>query len=211
VWFAEPIAELERLALGTEVLEAGWPADAVALANGMIDSGILTLYKGLYLQQAWRLISPHTIGGIVDIVRTRILDLALSLEQLAPDTGEQGRPGPDVEELRAIVFNITGSAANIAVNSPGSTQSAELLAPGDTEALMRYLDRLGIERSDLDELEKAIEEDAAEQLPARGLGPRVAAWLGRITAKASVAAGKGALTAIGSLAGKAIAAHYGLK
>src|SRR5205823_3185239 len=98
VTFTESIAELERLAGGNEVLEAAWPANAVGATNSLIQAGRLSLYKGMYLLQAWRLITPYTIAGIVDAVRTRILDLALSLETLAPDAGQPDAPTPNPKD-----------------------------------------------------------------------------------------------------------------
>lgn len=206
--FPQPIAELERLAATTDgVLSNDWQADAVAYTNQLIKRGEVQLYEGMYLAQATRRVSPQQIHAIVDTVRTRILDLALALERLAPNAGETGDNDLDPSTLRPIVMNVWGGAQNIALGSRDFEQTLALLQPGDTAGLFAYLTSIGVSDDDLEELRTALDADAQEQ---SGLGPRVREWIGTASLKAAQAAGTGAASAIASLAVKAISAHFGI-
>ena len=163
------------------------------------------------LQQAWRVISPTQIAGIIDSVRTRILNLALSLEAIEPKAGERDAPDADPSQVRHVVTNVYGGSPNIAVSSSHCKQEVNLPV-GDRLALFVRLRELGASDEDVRELEAALEADEAEGEGGRrsGIGPRVTDWTGRMALKAGSAATKGALAGGGGLIAKAIAAHYGL-
>lgn len=209
--FGQPIAELERLAQADAPLSADWPADAVAYTNTLAAQSKVQLYEYMGLQQAWRVISPTQLTGIVDTVRTRILNLALSLEAIEPKAGERDAPAADPAQVHQVVTNVYGGSPNIAVASSHFKQEVTLPV-GDRAALFDQLRELGASDDDIRELEAALDEDEAqgEGGPDTGIGPRVTAWTGRMALKAGSAATKGALAAGGGLVAKAIAAHYGL-
>jgi AbiTii len=211
--YRQPIAELEQLAQTKKELHADWPADAVALTNSMIQAGTVHLYEHMGLQQARRRISPTALKAIVDTVRTRILDLALYLEGVVPEAGQPDATPPSKEQVQQIVTNVYGGTPNIAVASSDFEQSMTFPSPGDEPALLRFLDEIGIERDELAQLESALEEDRStgEDESGKRMGPRVSAWLGRVTVRTATAATTGAAGAVGGLAAKALAAHFGLR
>lgn len=65
----------------TSVLQNYWIADAVAFLGSNI-------YENMVCGQAWTDIPTSALVGILDIVRSRILDFVLVIETKAPDVGE---------------------------------------------------------------------------------------------------------------------------
>jgi len=105
--FFDPLAGIESMAQATETIGMPWDPAAVGLYNGWIDEGKVPFleYWGVY--SATKTVSPSTLQGIVDIVRTKALEMALDLQAEFPDAGELG--GPTIEEpaVRAAVTHIT--------------------------------------------------------------------------------------------------------
>lgn len=207
--FKEPISKLQEFAASKTTLNGTWPADAVAVTNRWIQDGEVALYGGMGLLSAWKPIPAAEFGVIVDTVRTRILDLALSLEDVAPDAGE---PDADTDPatIEPLVVNVYGG--NVAVNSSDFTQNITMPAVGDVNALFAVLDTIGISAEEQEALREAIllDEEAGEGRPQQSIGSRVRAWASTVALKASTSAGKGAATAAGGLAAKAVASYYGV-
>ena len=86
--FLESVAELERIATVTEQgWEEWWPAGAVAIANTLIQSGRVGIRSGYLIAKAHKVIPPQAVVGVLDAVRTRIMNLAVGLEKLVPENG----------------------------------------------------------------------------------------------------------------------------
>lgn len=209
--FRQSLAEIEELSKAPKMLGRWWPADAIAYTNSLIQRGELDLYEGMFLQQAQTPISPPLLRSVVDAVRTRILDLALSFERDAPEAGESNSPPPDPGIVKNIITNVFGGSPNVAIDSADVRQV--VVHRGDLNSLTRALAKLEIDAADIDDLRVVLEEnpppDAGEAAPAE-LPAQVQTWLGKIATKAAVAAGTGAVSATAGLAAKALAAHYGL-
>lgn len=203
--FREPLAQIEELARSSseKPLHAPWPANMIAYTNLLVHRGEITgLYDGMGLVQADRIVGVQQFTGMVDAVRTRVLELALALERVAPDAGERDAPRPDQQTIQNIVTNVYGGA-NIAVASTNVEQSITLPAQGDLSGLLGFLRANGFDDQDIEALQQAIEEDGD---PRQGIGERTQAWLGRMAVGASKAAASG----LGALAAKAIASFFGL-
>lgn len=181
--FVQPIAQLEELARpqGDEGLQAAWPANSVAMVNMMMKRGELLLYEDMGLQQAWQVISRGQLVSIVDAVRNRILDLALTIEKTHPETGQAGAPPLPAEQMQHIVTHIYGDSTNVAVASTGFSQALNVEV-GDKDALAQFLLSLGIPPREIDDLHAAIEEDGEVT---GALGPATTGWLGSLMAKAT--------------------------
>ena len=186
IQFLQPIAEIESLGGSDEPLQAPWPANAVVIINNMIQRGEVRLYEGMGLQQAWRSISKNQLQAIVDSVRTRILELALSLEAIAPDAGQRDASTPDPARLQQIVTNVYGGSPNIAVASSQFEQTVSLPAQGDLEALAELLSRLGVTDDEIEDLRSALDADNETPTPGE-LGVSTSSWLGRVVARISTA------------------------
>lgn len=141
----ERMAEIEDLIeTGRDEVHIPWPADAVALANGFIQSGEIKLVAMHSIAAAWIPIGRAAMVRVVDAVRTRILDLALELEQVSPRLGDvAGNEMQHKEEISAKF------AANIIANNVnfGETVTPNYgvsITSGDAESLARYLRALGV-------------------------------------------------------------------
>jgi hypothetical protein len=207
--FTEPISKIEAFAASKTTLTASWPADAVALTNRWIKDGLVDLYGGMGLLAAWKPMAAAEFGVVVDTVRTRILDLALSLEDVAPDAGE---PDADADPATIEPFVVNVYGGNVAVNSSDFTQNITMPAVGDINALFAVLDTVGVSQEEQEALREAIvlDEQAGEGSPQKSIGSRVRSWAGDVALKASSSAGKGAAGAAGGLALKALASYYGV-
>lgn len=210
--FRQPISVVERLAESEHGLRSNWPADAVAYTNALIARGDLVLYgSDMGLQQAQHLISPGTMTGIVDAVRTRVVDVALALEAVEPHAGEPDAVVGDRERVEQVILHVFGG--NVAVSSSQVQQQSNVtVAVGDRSALFEALHSIGMDAADLTALEEALNEDesAGEGRPGKALGPRVKAWVGDVAIKGGSAAAKGVAAGLGGQAVRLLAEYYGV-
>ncbi|PCC49283.1 hypothetical protein [Brevibacterium aurantiacum] len=109
VAFREPLASLEALAQSSDSAGIPWDPAMVGLYNQWIEEGKVPFlqYWGVY--SARRMISQSTLQGVVDIVRTKALEMTLDPQAEFPDAGEVG--GPTIEEpaVEATVTHITNN------------------------------------------------------------------------------------------------------
>lgn len=214
VSFTEPVAELERMAEQDDYRTV-WSPDVVRAYNARVEQGKIqrTVVEGHVLAQATRAVPGATIAAVLDNVRTRILDLALRLEQAAPAAGQPDAAAESKAQATQVINNyFNGSATNVAIGSTNVTQTAHLPAPGDQDALLRYLGAAGVPPHDLVELEQALDADrtAAGGTHPAGPGAKVMAWAARFGADlASNAAGGMIAAGLGPVIGHALKAFFG--
>ncbi len=212
VSFAQSIAEIETLAATTSsVLTLTWPADVIAVVNGLIKRSELTLYEHMYVQEAGRVMTPSVFIAIVDTVRTRILDLALSIQEVEPLAGEPDHAVGDPARIERTVMNFLGPIGNVAVASSDFQQQSIVVDPGDRPALLESLAKLGVDGDLLSQLGAALDEDERASPPhEKGMGPRVKAWIGDVAAKSLGAAGKGLTNVATDVVAKVVGQYLGL-
>jgi hypothetical protein len=161
---------------------------------------------------AWQVIPRGGVVGILDTVRTRILNFVLEIESEAPDAGEAA-PGvhPVSQERVNQVFHtqIYGNVGNVAAGGEGFSQSSvSAVVQGDFNSLRTYLSSLGVDPVDLGELENATKKDHA--FPQRGMGENTGQWLGKMIGKAASGTLKVGTTVATTLLTKALAQYLGL-
>jgi hypothetical protein len=213
VTFLQPVAELESLSRKDSNLRIEWPADALMLTQYLSDRGELKLDPRLVLNQAYQVVSPNMLAGIVDTVRSRILDLALSLEDIAPTVGEEGSKAVSAEKMTNIFHtHIHGSGSNVALGSSNFQQYSSPQTHGDENGLLKRLAELGLEDGDLAGLRTALQNDRDSNggVDPNEPGAEVQTWWARWSLKTASAAGKIGVGAAGGLAAKAIAAYFGM-
>jgi len=211
VYLAQPIGTLEdTLKSGSDSnLSFPWSANLVA-------------YYQDRLQSPWQLFSAHqtvpksAIAGIVDTVRTRVLNMALEIQS------EVGEKDEDLKEItpeeskkvdQTIVTNIYGG--NVYMSSGESTMTAttiqgqqQNIAAGDWNQLERVLKNAGVSETELKELSAAVESDGDQKLKGDG---SVMRWI-KVTAPKVLAGG----VKMGAEVGKTVLTemlmqYYGLK
>lgn len=158
--FRQPVAELENLVLPDQPMpQSPWPGTAVHRANMLIHQGNASLDPYVELINVYRQLDHTRIIGILDAVRNKILDLALELEQVAPDFDDNGQHRDNRERVSAVYQTVvhSGGQAYIGQNETVTRYDIQV-TPGDVESLRRYLDGIrGPSEQDKAELIEAVQ------------------------------------------------------
>lgn len=206
LWLPQAVAQIEELAIAEHV-NLAWPGDAVAYFNLQTQRGEISriLEPDMMLMAVNRPVPRHVYKGLLDTVRNRVLDLALSLEEVVPQAGQPGVGDETRRHAQQVIHNhFHGSTGNVAIASHGFTQNHSLPAVGDEAGLMQHLEALGVTASALTELRKAISEDRNEAgAESPGPGRRVVQWMGGL----AFGAGTGAS---GDLIATALKSYFGI-
>ncbi len=200
-YMTEPVAELEELSSQgdkTDTLSSHWPADVIAFYQTKeIFSG------GMVLASAWRVISKARLGGILDTIRTRVLEFVLSIEDELDIKGSKGKEEVEVspptdKKVTQNVHNII-YGGNVSVGNFGATtQNNIVVRPGDFDGLKKSLKELGVTDALITELEDALSKDEkSEEQP----GPATTSWISRVM----IMIGKGSISVANNTAGSMIA------
>lgn len=211
-YFIGPVSALEDLVRGQTSgnLQSPWDPDMTALVGEQI-------YEGMNCLSAWRMIPRNSIVGVLDTIRTRILNFVLEIESQYPDAGEATSGKEPVPQERVNqVFNtlIMGNVGNLATGSRDSQQSSVVnvnVLEGDFESLRSYLNELGIAPEDIEDLNQALSKDKSEVDEKKGIGNNVSKWVGKIIGKASAGALTVATSVASGLITKALSKYLGLQ
>jgi hypothetical protein len=169
--FLEPIASLcEHIAKSKGALHAKWPPDIIAFVQ-------TSFYENLVLGDAYRLIPTSIVVGIIDTIRTKVLDFALAIEGEAPDAGDVP-PGAAPAILERTVSNIfhttiVGGAANVGTSgharaSTGDVTLSQAIPAAERAKIEDAISRLSTETSTVtDAAERAEAEGALENVRAQ--------------------------------------------
>ena len=184
VWIMNPVAELAELAK-RDFTRTGWSADVVRAYNTAAQDGkIQGLSAGPFtpiLVSASRSIPAHVLIGVLDAVRSRILNLALGLEKVSPEIGQPGlaeETNAAAEQVVNVYFH--GPVANAAIGGTNISQTVTVNVPGrgDEAGLLRYLAAAGVQPGQLVDLQRALADDRTDAGGAQPATPgrRVRAW-----------------------------------
>ncbi len=160
--FRQPVAELEMISGGDSDPRITWDPWVVAEYTRMVQGGEGGAgFEMMSLVDAHILLPRNMLAGMLDSIRTRVLDLALELEQVAPDAGEPGGPTVEDPQVGAVVqtFNITvhGDGANIATGD--HVQQRSTVKKGDRRGLIEAAQELGLSPEDAESFREAVEAD----------------------------------------------------
>jgi len=204
----EPISALSDLVSKSDSspsFRVPWPADLVAYVGQDI-------YDNMNCLSAWQVIPRGAIVGILDTVRTRVLNFVLEIESEAPDAGEAApgvQPLPQERVNQVFHTEIYGNVGNVAAGGAGLSQwNVGTVTQGDFNSLRAYLANLGVDTNDLGDLEKATKSD--QQSPSRGMGEHTSKWLGKIIGKASSGALEVGTSVASTLLTRALAQYLGI-
>jgi hypothetical protein len=207
----EPIAQFVSLVAKSNEesrLQQPWPTE---VARHFAPTAFVT---GTQCLKAWNEISPSEVTAMLDQVKSRVLEFALAISTDFPELGKSDELLAESSRRDALVnqtFNTTimGSVGNIASGSTNVNQVADVMvAQGDIEGLRKALASLGVTSEQIAALESAIEDDRASGQP--GIGPRVKAWFGEMTAVALAGAGAIGVNAVGSAIAPVVARFLGI-
>jgi hypothetical protein len=219
VAFTDPITALEQLAQANTDeggnLQNPWPGDMIAYVNNLTHTGKTRLLDGYGLIHAYRPVSPAQIAAVVDAVRTRVLNLALDLEKVAPTAGDPGDgTSLNKEQVQTIVTNnIYGDGNNLSVGSPGSVQSSNIVKKGDLAGLRTAIAATGLQEEEVAAVLAAVQADESEARAAGATpapGQRTQSVLGRLALGAGNASGRVATSAAGGIVGGLVRSYFGI-
>lgn len=159
-----------------------------------------------------RVVGENQLNAILNSVRTRMLEWALSLEGegILGDGLSFSKKEKDIamtsktiriENFQGILGDV--HAENISQSNTITVQS------GNFRSLASYLQGQGISASAISELEQAVREDP-EPKNGRAFGSNVSAWIGKMVGLAASGGWDVSVAAAGTLLAAAIAKFYGL-
>jgi hypothetical protein len=144
LYVLQGVAQLEHI-LTHGTIQLPWPPEAVLLVQQHVARSKLRLVAGMNVDSIYRTLAPWTVKGILDTVRGRLLDLALEVEQLAPNLmvdvsaaiSEQITPAQVQNVYNTVVMS--GAVAAVGDNASVTIQ-AEAMADGIVQQLTQAAD-----------------------------------------------------------------------
>jgi hypothetical protein len=211
--FRQGVATLEELVHrseqsgGQEGLHFAWPADAVAFANVLWRRGKVQWYEDHGLLSAKTPIGLAQVAGVLDAVRTRVLDLALAVEAQDPTAGDQGNSTIPPEQATNI-FHTVVMGGNLAIGSTNVRQTVS--PPASEKELFQRLAGIGMSGELIAELKEALQHDreSGAATPTEP-GGRVKAWLGKVALLGAKAGGGVAVGASGEVVAQLVMGVFG--
>lgn len=154
-----PIAEIESLVKKSkkgQLLQQPWNSNFVAMFSDKI-------YENMICVQAWKVVPSTKLEGIIDIVKTKILNFVLEIEAINPEAGEAKlNSNPISQEKVSQIFNIniSGNVGNLASGNSNSNiqQSTSNGIPKEfMELIAKIQDAKDDDNEILQELENKVE------------------------------------------------------
>lgn len=195
-YMTEAVAELEELAKGDnkDQLTSYWNADAIAYYQRK------EIYQGMVLSSAWRIMTKASIKGILDTIRTKVLELTLKIKkEMASKQPTKNFGSNNQSKVITQIFHNTIIGGQIALSNTGDvSQNNITIKQGDFNALKKYLKNIGITDSLIKELKDALKKDETKK---EKPGPTTNNWLSKIM----LLMGKGSLALATNASGSMIA------
>jgi len=185
VYMMQPVGELEQLVSGsadTNSVTVPWSGDAILYYQQK------EIYQGYALASAERVMTTTLIAGVLEIIRTRVLEFVLVIEKelgidaMNYDDNKRPLEAPTQEKINQIFNTTIHGGDNIALGNAGTTnQHAIHVQPGDLRGLKEKLAELGVTEELITDLDTALDKDADSQ---EQPGSHVKGWFGRVMIKA---------------------------
>jgi hypothetical protein len=197
VYLTQSVGELERLTVGrtdTNNLTIPWPGDIVLYYQQK------AIYQGFVLVAAEQMMTTTTIAGILEVIRTRVLEFVLVIEKelgidmMNDDDNKTPLQTPSQERINQVFNTTIQGGTSIALGNTGTTnQYAAHVQPGDLQGLKEKLAQLGVTEELITDLDTALDKDAdSDEQP----GSHVQSWFSRLMIKA----GRGTLQLVSATA-----------
>jgi len=159
-----------------------------------------------------RVVGANRLIAILNTVRTRILEWALSLEAegILGDglsfSASEKQAAMNSQNIR--IENFQGILGNVEGGSVSQT-NVQHIVPSDFSSLARYLASKGVGEEEIRELEVAVRDDP-EPRGEKGFGPKVSEWVGRMVTLAAAGSWEISVATAGGLLAAALGKFYGL-
>jgi AbiTii len=211
-WWAETAYLLSAIASFEALVEGDpngrviteWPANMTAYYSDKFNGG----WK---LNRAWQEIPTNAIRGMLDNVRTRILQFALELKREVGDSELSADAAPPEKVNSAVQTIIYGCTNIISPTIAGDVQviGQQVVVQGDFFSLSGALEAIGVDPTHVAKLKAAIAEDKADG-DNNGYGSRVKGWLAKAGSYVAKESGAAAVDVAKSAITTAVTSYFGL-
>jgi hypothetical protein len=143
IFVVQSVSEIENVikeveAAGLTEVNVGWSQENVVILNQLIESGKLTLLPMHYIEKIYATLPLWTLSGVLDTVRTRLLELLMELETMSPEPSsghEPALPPPSTVQnlFHTVVYD--GGTAAVGVNAQTIVNAATALPDHIAEAM----------------------------------------------------------------------------
>ena len=142
------IGSLENLlSKESSIFQVPWDSKLLAIyANDF--------YNNMICIKAWQVISSSDIAGIIDTVKTKILDFALEIEAENPNAGDIEMNSNPIDQNKITqIFNTTinGNVQNVAAGSSDVNQNSQINNTAKEELFSNLLDIISNQKVSLEE------------------------------------------------------------
>jgi hypothetical protein len=150
------------------------------------DANLVNYYQEAFISghamtNAWQEIPKSAITGMLDTIRTRVLNMALEIRneigESDADLKKVKTDSAEADKVNHIVINQIYGGTVFMAGSGTQNINVQNIAVGNWEDLKKALTGVGIAENDVDELSTAIQEDG------KTMGQRVKGWIGRNAGK----------------------------
>lgn len=175
-------------------------------------AALMRMQTGFAQLEPTRTVAKSQVAGVLERVRTRLLDWSLNLESqgILGDglhfSAEERKIATDNQAIN--IQNFQGVLGNVSGGSVAQTMSM-IVKPGSFDSLANYFRAQGVADENIQELEAAVTSDPEVSQPG-GFGPKVSEWIGKMASKAADGSWNISIGAAGSLLATAITKFYGL-
>ncbi|MGD0238646.1 MAG: hypothetical protein ABSC55_29435 [Syntrophorhabdales bacterium] len=173
---------------------------------------LMRLQDWVFQVRPTRVAQASQLAGILEKVRTRLLDWSLNLEA-AGILGEGLTFSKEEKKKAETTQNIQiGHFHGILGDVQNSTVSQTMtmtITSGSFDSLAKYLEDQGVSVRDIEDLKSALQEDP-RPLRRERLGSQVSSWIGKMVQKAADGSWAIGIGVAAHLLSTAIAKYYGL-
>lgn len=202
----ESVASIRELASGTQ------PGHIVFQFSPEQERILMSMQQSIAPLRPLRVVGANRLLTIVNTVRTRILEWALSLEaegiqgdglSFSPSEKQAAMHSQNIriENFQGILGNVEGSSVTQA--------NTQHITASDFSSLARYLVSQGVRDAEIQELELAVRDDP-EPSRGKGFGPKVSAWVGKMVSLAASGGWEISMATAGGVLATALSKFYGL-
>jgi len=168
-----PVSTYEHLSKGAGEITSPWSPDLVLYYQQRIPM------QGYALISAWQEVPKSGIVGMLETIRTRVLNMALEIKSEIGETDAdlkkitpQGAEKVD-QTITNYIYggNVYVSTGASSMNATTVQQQQQNIGAGDWEQLAKVLRTAGVSQSEVDELSTAVKEDG------QTIGSKVNGWI----------------------------------
>lgn len=177
------------------------------------EASLMRMQKNNFVALRPMLVVGHNqMAAIIECVRTKLLDWALTLEQegiLGDGLSFSEREKSIATSQSIRIDNFQGVLGNVSHGGQVLQNNSITVVKDDFDSLSTFLKAQGVDSSDLVELQEAVAHDPAPS-SVKSFGPRVSSWVGRMLTKAADGSWEISIATGGALLASALAKYYGL-